>query len=176
MTTTGMSSCTTKFAASEFGIAPSKGGCFAKGLLNGGIGSAGAAILTAAVATVAAPEVVSAGLLIAGGAGAAALIYDFAHSGGAGRAYDAGVALGGALAGGGTSYGTRFSITGETGGPSGLLDFSGLTKITNPFRAGNSILGNLGAAFSKGPDLLGGGAALAGAGSGASLIGKGNCQ
>jgi hypothetical protein len=67
---------------------------------------------------------------------------------------------------------SRYAITGETNGPSGLLDFSGLTKITNPFRSGNSFFGNIRASFAKGPDLLGGGAAIAG-GAG---YGQSGCQ
>ena len=138
--------------------------------MHGGIGTAGVALLTAAVATVAAPEVVTAGLLIAGGLGAAALIRDFSHSGGAGRAYDAGSFLGGALVGGASSFGVRYSITGETNLPTGIIDFLGINKVINP------SFGPISGAFAKGPDLLGGAAALSGAGSGTSLLGKGECQ
>jgi hypothetical protein len=84
----------------------------------------------------------------------------------AGLAYSAGAFLGGAVAGGTTSFGVRASISGETNLPTGLFDFSGLGKLTNPFRAGNSIFGNIRASFAKGPDLLGGGAAIATAGAG----------
>lgn len=113
-----------------------------------------------------APEVVTAGLLAAGAYGGYKLYQSISsnlQSGNqAGLAYSLGSLAGGLAVGGATSYGVRFSITGETSGPSGLLDFSGLTKLTNPFRAGNSISGNLQGAFAKGPDLLGGGAAIAG--------------
>ena len=126
--------------------------------MHGGIGTAGVALLTAAVATVAAPEVVTAGLLIAGGLGAAALIRDFSHSGGAGRAYDAGSFLGGALVGGASSFGVRCSITGQTNLPTGIIDFLGINKIINP------SLGPISGAFAKGPDLLGGAAAFRGRG------------
>jgi hypothetical protein len=129
-----------------------------------------AGLLTAALATVAAPEVVSAGLLVAGGIGAVALIRDFSSSGRAGRAYDAGAFLGGALAGGPSSFGARFSITGETNLPTGIVDFLGINKVINP------SLGPISGAFAKGPDLLGGAAALLGVGSGSSILGKGNCQ
>ncbi len=146
------------------------GYCFVKGLLNGGVGTAGAAILTVAVATGAAPEVVSAGLLVAGGAGAALLVRDFMHSGIGGRAYDIGLFLGGAAVGGASTFGVRYAITGETNLSTGIVDFLGVNKVLDP-RLGNPV-----GAFKKGPDLLGGAAALLGAGSGASLLGKGYCQ
>lgn len=157
-------------------VVPAKTGtsigyCFVKGLVHGGVGTAGAAIITAAVATVAAPEVVTAGLLIAGGAGAALLVRDFMHSGSSGRAYDVGSALGGALVGGASTFGVRNAITGETNLPTGIVDFLGIKKVYDPRLGVNSA-----PAFKKGPDLLGGAAALLGAGSGGSLLGKGDCQ
>jgi hypothetical protein len=125
---------------------------------------------TALAATVLAPEVVT-GALLAVGAYGGYLLYqsvkaDLGSGNSAGLAYSAGAFLGGAAAGGVTSFGVRASITGETAGPSGLFDFSGLGKLTNPFRAGNSVFGNIRASFAKGPDLLGGGASIAGAGAG----------
>jgi hypothetical protein len=154
----------------------SKAGCFVKGVTHGAIGGLVVAGGTVLASTVLAPEVVTAGLLAAGAYGGYQLYQSIKTNinGGnqAGLAYSLGTLVGGAAVGGATSYGVRFSITGETGGPTGLLDFSGLTKLTNPFRAGNSVLGNLRAAFAKGPDLLGGGAAIAG---GAGYA-QGGCQ
>jgi|SRR5271168_167532 len=154
----------------------SKAGCFLKGVAHGAIGGLVVAGGTVLASTVLAPEVVTAGLLAAGAYGGYQLYQSIKTNinGGnqAGLAYSLGTLVGGAAVGGATRYGVRFSITGETGGPTGLLDFSGLTKLTNPFRAGNSVLGNLRAAFAKGPDLLGGGAAIAG---GAGYA-QGGCQ
>ena len=120
----------------------------------------------AALGVLVAPEVATGALFAAGTYGAYKLfqsVYSNISSGSqTGLAYDLGRAAGGAAVGGATSYGVRFAITGETAGPSSFLDFTGLTKLTNPFRAGNSIGGNIRAAFAKGPDFLGGGAAIAG--------------
>ena len=144
--------------------------CFVKGAATGlatGLVVAGA---TAALATVASPAVVTGALLAAGAYGGYRLYQsvkgDLASGNNAGLAYSAGSFLGGAVAGGTTSFGVRYSITGETNLPTGIVDFLGLNKLTNPFRAGNSVSGNIGAALGKGPDLLGGGAAIAGAGAG----------
>jgi hypothetical protein len=147
--------------------------CFAKGVGHGAVGAIAFAGVTAVAGLVAAPEVVTAGLFVAGVAGTAMLARSIAtHSStgnNAGLAYDAGSALGGILGGGATAFGVRASISGETNLPTSFADFlgMGMGKTIEFNRPGQSIFGALRAAFAKGPDLGGAGLGVAAGGAGA---------
>jgi RHS repeat-associated protein len=151
-------------------VSPGTGACFLKGLSQGAAGTVVVSLITAAAATVAAPEVVTAGLLVAGGYGGYKLVtsvWSNYHSGNtAGLAYDAGSLLGGAAVSAPASFGVRYAITGETNLPSSLWDLSGFGKLIDPRQ------GPISGAFQKGPDLLGGAGALTGAGTAAGTIVK----
>lgn len=162
--------CTTQFAASAFGIAPSKGTCFVQGLKNGAVGSVAVAGVAAVAGLVLAPEVVTGALLVGAGYGLVQTglsVYNNYQSGNqAGLAYNAGSVLGGFLGGGASSFGVRYAITGETNLPTGIGDFFGKGKGIDFNRPGQSPFAAIRAAFSKGPDLGGGAAALGLAGAG----------
>ena len=147
------------------------GRCFAKGFVRGAGGAIVAAGVTAVVGAVAAPEVVTAGLLVAAGAGTYALVRSaanhYSHGNSAGLAYDAGSALGGIFVGGATAFPVRASITGETNLPTSIADFMGMGKTIEFNRPGQSVFEALRAAFAGGPDLGGAGLGVAMTGAGA---------
>lgn len=150
---------------------PSKGACFAQGLVSGAAGAVVVAGVTAVAATVLAPEVVTGALLVGAAYGfvqTGTSVYNNLQSGNqADLAYNAGSAIGGFLGGGATAFGVRYSITGETNLPTGIGDFFGRGKgiYREP---GQSWQSAARAAFAKGPDLAGAAVALGLAGTGTS--------
>jgi len=136
-------------------------------------GGALAVAAGAALVGLAAPEIATVGLFVAGAVGTGTLVVSAANhyldGNRSGLAYDAGSALGGILAGGATAFGVRFSITGERNLPTSFGDFMGKGKTTEFDREGQTAFDAIRAAFSKGPDLGGAGLGVAAGGAGASV-------
>jgi hypothetical protein len=130
---------------------------FIKGLKNGAVGAVVVAGAAAAAGTVLAPEVVTGALLVGAGYGLVKTglsVYNNLQSRNqAGFAYNAGSVIGGLLGGGATSFGVRYSITGEANFPTNIGEVFGRGKGIDFSGPGQSPFAAIRAAFSKGPDL-----------------------